>query len=369
MTVIAGVVTKDGVVIGADGMTSSCGVKFDSPGKVVERAVPCKRRMQNSFIIGRMRLASIVDRVFFLLAVVFALALSSSRSRAQTSPNTEKLAADTAELVAEANARRVLTAPLQGCLLDMKVCTTLDATFRSNLKQVIPSNEWITRETIASSLKNHGLLPLDAYSGLALRAVASEAGAELLVTEDLRRNSANALELVMQIFDAAHRKELGEFKVSFSLSDADDRPMVFKDPESGVSLVIDKGNPHWPEFVSCLVCPPVYLPERRDTAIHGLVDMLATVTERGTVDQIAVVKTFDEGITSELLKKIQGWRFRPAIDREGKPFAVRTHIQAEVALYPFKNVIPSSPAVWVLPRRVPSEGDGEVPWCLVTEVF
>jgi hypothetical protein len=292
--------------------------------------------MQNSFIIGCMRLASIVDRVFFLLAVGFALALSSSSARAQTSPNTDKVAVDTTELVAKANVRRVLTAPLQGCLVNMQVCTTLDGALHSNLKQVIPNTEWITPEKVASSLKNHGLLPLDAYSGLALRAVASEAGAELLVTEDLRRNSANALELVMQVFDAVHQKELGEFKFSFSLSDADDRPMVFKDPESGVSLVIDKGNPHWPEFVSCLMCPPVYLPERRDTTIHGLVDVLVTVTERGAVDQIVVVKTFDEGITSELLRKLQGWRFRTAVDREGKTFAVRTHIQAEVTLYPFK---------------------------------
>ena len=284
-----------------------------------------------------MRLASIVDRVFFLLAVGFALALSSSSARAQTSPNTDKLAVDTAELVATANVRRVLTAPLQGCLLDMQVCTTLDAALHSNLRQVIPNAEWITPEKVASSLKNHGLLPLDAYSGLALRAVASESGAELLVTEDLRRNRANALELVMQIFDSAHQKELGEFKVSFSLWDADDRPMVFKGPEGGVSLVIDKGNPYWSEFVSCLMCPPVYLPDRRDTAIHGLVDVLVTVTERGAVDQIVVVKTFDEAITSELLRKLQGWKFRPAVDREGHPFAVRTHIQAEVTLYPFKQ--------------------------------
>ena len=284
-----------------------------------------------------MRLLSIVDRVFFLLAFVFALGLSSSSPRAQTSPNTEKLAVDTAELVAKTNVRRVLTAPLQGCLLDMQVCTKLDVALHSNLKQVIPNTEWITPDKVASSLKNHGLLPLDAYSELALRAVASESGAELLVTEDLRRNSANALELVMQTFDAAHAKELGEFKLSFSLSDADGRPMVFKDPESGVSLVIDKGNPYWGEFVSCLMCPPVYLPDRRDTAIHGLVDVLVTVTERGAVDQIVVVKTFDEAITSELLRKLQGWRFRPAVDHEGHPFAVRTHIQAEVTLYPFKQ--------------------------------
>jgi hypothetical protein len=268
--------------------------------------------------------------------IVFATCLLSRPAGAQLPPDTEKLASDTAELVAKANVQRVLAAPLQGCLLDMQACTAFDTALHSKLKNVILGTGWIAREKVPSLLKNHGLLPLDAYSGLGLRAVASEAGAELLVTEDLRRNSANALELVMQIFDAAHRKELGEFKASFSLSDADDRPMVFKDPETGVSLVIDKGNPYWREFISCLMCPPVYLPDRRDTAIHGLVDVLVTVTERGAVDQIVVVKTFDEGITSELLRKLQGWKFRPAVDREGKPFAVRTHIQAEVALYPFK---------------------------------
>ena len=31
---------------------------------------------------------------------------------------------------------------------------------------------------------------------------------------------------------------------------------------------------------------------------------------------------------------IQDWRFRPVEVPEGKPLAVRTHIQAEVVLYP-----------------------------------
>jgi hypothetical protein len=81
-----------------------------------------------------MRLAYMSYRAFLLLAVVLALALSSSRGRAQSWPKTEELAADTAELVAEANVQRVLTAPLQGCLLDMQVCATLDATLHRNLK-------------------------------------------------------------------------------------------------------------------------------------------------------------------------------------------------------------------------------------------
>jgi hypothetical protein len=217
------------------------------------------------------------------------------------------------------------------------MCRTLDADLHHNLKKAIPSTGWITREKVASVLKNHGLLPLDAYNGLALRLVASETGAELLVTEDLRWNIRNIPELTTEVFDAVQGKVLGDFKVRFHLSDADDRPMVFKDPESGTSLVIYKGNPRWPEFISCLKCPPVYLPEIRDTAIHGVVDLLVTVTQRGTADEVVVVKTFDEGIDSELMKDIQGWRFMPAKNREGTPFAVRTHIQAEVAVFPVKQ--------------------------------
>jgi hypothetical protein len=70
--------------------------------------------MLQGSIIKRMRLASPVYRLLFLLALVLTVALSSSSAGAQTSPDTEQLAADTAELVTKANVQRVLTAPLQG---------------------------------------------------------------------------------------------------------------------------------------------------------------------------------------------------------------------------------------------------------------
>ncbi len=278
-------------------------------------------------------------RGFVLLAVVLALAAPSLPLSAQTSPNIEKLAVLTAERVAKTHTRHVLTAPLQGCLLNPQVCEELDAALHTALKKVVSSAELMTREKAATLLKKHGLLALDAYNDLALRAVTPAAGADVLVTENLRWKP-DAYELITQVFDAAHGEELREFKVSVSrsASDSDDLPMIFKDLESGASLVIPKRIPKRKEshpryFPSCEKCPgPTYTPEERARGLEGMVAMLVTITEQGVAEHIVVVKSFDDAISRQAVKAVQGWKFKPAIGPDGKAFAIRQTIEVTFIL-------------------------------------
>ncbi|PYU30903.1 MAG: hypothetical protein DMG28_17095 [Acidobacteria bacterium] len=276
-----------------------------------------------------------LHRGFVLLAAGLAVATPSLPLGAQASPNIEKLAALTAERVAKTHAQHVLTTTLQGCLLNTQVCAVLDAALLTALERVASSAQLVSREQAASLLKKHGFLALDAYNDLALRVVAAEAGAEVLVTEDLRWKP-DAYELMTRVFDAAHGKELREFKVSVARSapDSDDQPVIFKDVESGASLFIPKRKESHPRyFPACEKCPaPAYTPEARTRGLQGMVTMLVTITEQGVADHIVVVKSFDDAITRQAVKTVQGWKFKPAIGPDGKPFAVRLPIEVAFRL-------------------------------------
>lgn len=269
------------------------------------------------------------DCRFAVLAVVLALGMRPPPLGAQTSPNIEKLAALTAKRVAKTHAQHVLIAALKGCLLNTGVCAALDAALHTTLKNAISSVDLVSREKVVGLLKNHGLLDFDCYDNHALRAVTSEAGAEVLIAEDLRWKP-DAYELITQVFDA-QGNELHQFKVIIprSAPDSDELPLILKDPETGASLVIPKRKePHSRYFPSCEECPiPRYASVAREKGLQGMVTMLATITERGVPDHIVVLEAFDDSVTTETLKTIKGWRFKPGLGPDGKPFAVRITIE------------------------------------------
>jgi outer membrane biosynthesis protein TonB len=56
----------------------------------------------------------------------------------------------------------------------------------------------------------------------------------------------------------------------------------------------------------------------------------ATITEQGAVQQITVMGTPNKGAGEASVAAVSGWRFKPAIDSGGKPFAVRTNISLDL---------------------------------------
>jgi len=78
---------------------------------------------------------------------------------------------------------------------------------------------------------------------------------------------------------------------------------------------------------TCLRCPdPSLTRSERLHHFEGVVFLQATVTERGRAEQIEVVKGPDSGLANRALAAVRRWRFRPAIDKDGKPRAARIHI-------------------------------------------
>ena len=139
--------------------------------------------------------------------------------------------------------------------------------------------------------------------------------------------------MVSEVYDAVQGKKLEQFRTKLArpLPDPSGEPLVFKDLESRASLIIFWGKQVRPPFVvnpACDKCPEAaYTPEARAQGIQGRVVLLATVTEQGTADQIGVIDGLAYGLTEQALEAARSWHFKPAIGKDGKPFAARMPIE------------------------------------------
>lgn len=84
---------------------------------------------------------------------------------------------------------------------------------------------------------------------------------------------------------------------------------------------------------SCMYCPvPQYSDASRAAKVQGTVVLSVVVTSEGKTDSIYVVKGAPFGLTSQAIKAVQKWKFRPA-QKDGKPVSVRVPIETTFRLY------------------------------------
>jgi TonB family protein len=270
--------------------------------------------------------------LFFALVCAAALSILSPPVPGQTSPEIETIASRTAERVAKTHRDHLFVASLEECQLVADVCSTFEASLNAKLEKMVPGAHFVKRESVLNILEGRGFMPIDAYLPDVLRAAAKSAGADILVTDTLQWQR-DGYELSSEVFDVAQGKRLDQFraKIARPASDTSTEPLVFTDPQSKVSLIIvrDKQS-HAPGAVppACLSCPAVsYTPEARASGIQGRVLLLVTVTERGTAENIGVIDGLDGGLTEQALEAVQGWHFKPATGKDGKPFATRMPVE------------------------------------------
>jgi TonB family protein len=266
-----------------------------------------------------------------------ALCLFSLPASGQTPAEINALASRTAERVAKTHQQHIFVAGLQECRLDAEVCTMFETSVRADLEKMIPGVRFIKRESVINILEGRGFLALDAYMPDVLKAVATSAGADILVTDTLLWQS-DGYELTSEVYDAVQAKKLEQFraKIASPVPDSGGEPLVFKDQESGASIIIFRGKQTSPpivEYPACLRCPdPSFTPEARADRIHGRVLLLATVTEQGLADHIGVLEGLADGLTEQALEAVGNWRFKPAIGKDGKPFATRMPVEVTFRL-------------------------------------
>lgn len=255
----------------------------------------------------------------------------------QTPAEINALASRTAERVAKTHQQHIFLAGLQECRLDAEVCTMFETSVRADLEQMIPGVRFVKLESVINILEGRGFLALDTYMPDVLKAVATSAGADILVTDTLLWQS-DGYELTSEVYDAVQAKKLEQFraKVAHPVPDYGGEPLVFKDQESGASIIISRGKQTSPpvvEYPACLNCPdPSFTPEARADRIHGRVLLLATVTEQGLVDHIGIIEGLADGLTEQALEAVGNWRFKPAIGKDGKPFATRMPVEVTFRL-------------------------------------
>jgi TonB family protein len=266
-----------------------------------------------------------------------ALCLFSLPASGQTPAEINALASRTAERVAKTHQQHIFVAGLQECRLDAEVCTMFETSVQADLEKMIPGVRFIKRESVINILEGRGFLALDAYMPDVLKAVATSAGADILVTDTLLWQS-DGYELTSEVYDAIQAKKLEQFraKIASPVPDSGGEPLVFKDQESGASIIIFRGKQTSPpivEYPACLRCPdPSFTPEARADRIHGRVLLLATVTEQGLADHIGVLEGLADGLTEQALEAVGNWRFKPAIGKDGKPFATRMPVEVTFRL-------------------------------------
>ncbi len=178
---------------------------------------------------------------------------------------------------------------------------------------------------------------MDAYFPDVLKAVATSAGADILVTDTLVAQS-DGYALTSEVYDAVQGKKLEQFRarVAAPVPDSGGEPLIFTDPKSGISLLIPRGRQGRNPVVVypvCIRCPdPTYTPEARADRIQGRVLLLLTVAEQGVADHVGVIDGLADGLTEQALEAVRTWRFNPATGKDGKPFATRMPIEVNFHL-------------------------------------
>jgi TonB family protein len=266
-----------------------------------------------------------------------ALCLFSLPVSGQTPSEIQTIASRTAERVAKTHQVHLFVAGLQECKLDPEVCTLFEASVSADLEKIIPGVRFIKRESVINILEGRGFLAFDAYIPDVIKAVATSAGADILVTDTLQWQS-DGYELTSEVYNVVQGKKLEQYRaiIPRPVPDSGGEPLVFKDPKSGASIIISRGKqPRSPSVVYpvCEKCPDApYTPEARSNRIQGRVLLLLTVTEQGTTEQIGVIDGLGEGLTEQALEAVQSWQFKPAIGKDGKPFATRMPVEVTFRL-------------------------------------
>jgi TonB family protein len=60
--------------------------------------------------------------------------------------------------------------------------------------------------------------------------------------------------------------------------------------------------------------------------------MLVTVSDQGIADHLGIIDGLEDGLTDQALEAVRSWHFKPAIGKDGKPFATRMPIEVTFRL-------------------------------------
>jgi TonB family protein len=265
-----------------------------------------------------------------IVALLVVVSLLPLQGQTQT-PEVQNLARKAAEKIKDTGAQHILIAAASTCMLKPDLCDAADSTLRMDLSTNIEGVQFLGKDDAVPFLTRHGLLPIDAYNNGALERVAPDVGAQLVVSEGLNWES-DGYEASIRVWDSGKQRAIETLRAKIAgVKHEFEVPMVFKDPTSGVGLIIGNDPQHKPRifrFPMCVRCPePRYPQELSPKRVEGIVVLLATITEQGTAQNISVLQSPNDLFTTASVEAVRGWQFKPAIGNDELPFAARVPIE------------------------------------------
>jgi TonB family protein len=84
----------------------------------------------------------------------------------------------------------------------------------------------------------------------------------------------------------------------------------------------------------CVYCPAAeYTNKARKAKLQGTVGLAVIVNPDGTVRDVRVTKSFEDGLDESAVKTVKKWEFKPAVDRDGNPVPVKVAVEVSFHLY------------------------------------
>jgi TonB family protein len=84
----------------------------------------------------------------------------------------------------------------------------------------------------------------------------------------------------------------------------------------------------------CVYCPAAeYTNKARKAKLQGTVGLAVIVNADGTVRDVRVAKSFEDGLDESAVETVKKCEFKPAVDRDGNPVPVRVAVEVSFHLY------------------------------------
>jgi TonB family protein len=77
---------------------------------------------------------------------------------------------------------------------------------------------------------------------------------------------------------------------------------------------------------------PAYSEEARKAKIEGSVVLVLIVDEKGNPTNLRVINSLGMGLDEKAIEAVRGWKFEPALGKDGKPVAAKIAVEVSFHL-------------------------------------
>jgi TonB family protein len=158
--------------------------------------------------------------------------------------------------------------------------------------------------------------------------LAKQLNAAVMILGTIESHDEN-LKIAVDSYRVTDGKAIKEFKLRVPLTEQM-KSLIDTPPDAGKdqSAILPSGGTNGYSLPACIYCPQAqYSAQAVKNHIQGTVILAAVVGPDGRAHDIRVVTQLSDGLTDKAIEAVRSWRFKPAIDPDGTPAAVRQTIE------------------------------------------